>query len=80
VSYRVLFEAGAVFDIETAFEWYEARRTGLGSEFAGSIALAAEALARDPNQYPMTHKPFHWLKLRKFPYAITSASKETLWR
>jgi hypothetical protein len=34
VSFRVVIEEPAVRDMETAFEWYEARRTGLGAEFA----------------------------------------------
>jgi plasmid stabilization system protein ParE len=70
VSFRVVFEVPAVRDAEEAFQWYEARRSGLGAEFAGAIALAAETLGRDPVQFPVTHPPFRWIKLRKFPYAL----------
>ena len=70
MSFRVVFEAPAVRDIEATFEWYEARRSGLGSEFAGTLAAAAEMLSRDPHQFPLTHEPFRWVKLRKFPSAV----------
>ena len=70
MKYRVLIEPPAARDIETAFEWYEERRSGLGAEFLGTIAMAFETLARDPAQFPVTHEPFRWVKLRKFPYAI----------
>jgi toxin ParE1/3/4 len=70
VSYRVLIEPAAAGDIEEAFRWYEARRTGLGAEFVATIAVAFEALTRDPAQFALTRDPFRWIKLRKFPYAI----------
>jgi toxin ParE1/3/4 len=70
VTFGVVFEAPAVRDIEAAFAWYEARRTGLGAEFAAAIAAAAEVLARNPEAFPVTHLPFRWIKLRKFPYGV----------
>jgi plasmid stabilization system protein ParE len=70
VTYQVRLEAPAAHDIETAFEWYEARRSGLGAEFLASVAAAAETLGRDPFQFPVTKEPFRWIKLRKFPYGV----------
>jgi toxin ParE1/3/4 len=70
VSFRVVFEAPAIRDVEAAFEWYEARRSGLGAEFVGTVATVAETLTRIPEQFPTTHEPFRWIKLRKFPYAV----------
>ena len=70
MSFEVLLEASAARDIELAFEWYESRKTGLGADFMRAIAVARDILSRDPQQFPATATPFHWYKLRRFPYAL----------
>ncbi|MBS0507439.1 MAG: type II toxin-antitoxin system RelE/ParE family toxin [Proteobacteria bacterium] len=64
------FQPKAQSEIQDAFTWYEAQRTGLGAEFLRSIATARDQLARDPDRYPVTRNPFRRVKLRRFPYSL----------
>ena len=70
MNFRVRVEAPAARDIETAFDWYESRRTGLGTDLLRAIAAAQDVLAREPRQFPETREPFRWYKLRRFPYGL----------
>ncbi|MBS77422.1 type II toxin-antitoxin system RelE/ParE family toxin [Variovorax sp. Varisp41] len=70
MSFEVRFEAPAQDDLRTAFEWYEVRQTGLGTEFLRSVAAASELLARDPERHPFANAPYRSAKLRRFPYAL----------
>jgi plasmid stabilization system protein ParE len=70
VKFTVIFEASARNDLLAAFEWYEARQSGLGEEFLRSVAAVEESLARNPERYPMAHAPYRSAKLRKFPYGL----------
>ena len=53
-----------------AFEWYQARQSGLGDEFLRSVAAVEEALGRNPERYALVHAPYRSVKLRKFPYGL----------
>jgi plasmid stabilization system protein ParE len=39
MSYQVIISPEAEFDIQDAFEWYEQRNSGLGSEFVRAVAI-----------------------------------------
>ena len=70
MSFRVRFEAPARKDVVAAFEWYQARQSGLGDEFLRSVAAVEEALGRNPERYALVHAPYRSVKLRKFPYGL----------
>jgi hypothetical protein len=70
VTFEVVFESPASLEMTQAFEWYESRKSGLGSEFLRSVALARDLLASDPIRFSETRPPFRWIKLRKFPYGL----------
>jgi hypothetical protein len=70
VTFEVVFESPASQEVKVAFEWYESRKSGLGSEFLRSVALARDLLVSDPKRFSVTRVPFHWVKLRKFPYSL----------
>jgi toxin ParE1/3/4 len=70
VTFTVQFEASAKNDLVAAFEWYEARQSGLGDEFLRSIAAVEESLVRNPKRYPVANEPYRSAKLRKFPYGL----------
>ena len=50
-TYR--FEADAVveFDVEAAFEWYEAEEPGLGLQFVQQLRLAYQRIQEHPSAY-----------------------------
>lgn len=70
MKFAVVFEASAKDDLLAAFHWYEARQSGLGEEFLRSVAAVEEALARNPERYPVANAPYRSAKLRKFPYGL----------
>jgi len=70
VTFQTKLEVPAVREIKNVYEWYEARRTGLGAEFLRAITAATQTLQRNPLQFQVTKAPFRWLKLRKYPYGL----------
>ena len=70
MKFTVEFEASAKNDLLAAFEWYEARQSGLGEEFLRSVAAVEESLVRNPMRYPNANNPYRSAKLRKFPYGL----------
>jgi hypothetical protein len=43
-----VFTPAAEADVEDAFEWYEAQRTGLGAAFRHAVDIAVAALEANP--------------------------------
>ena len=57
-------------EISEAFEWYEARVSGLGSDFLLSVDAALHAILRNPQRFPVIHKNLRRILIRRFPYQI----------
>jgi toxin ParE1/3/4 len=70
MSRRIAFARPAIADLENARDWYEAKRPGLGQEFALTIDAAMVRIAAAPEQFPVRHLHFRRMLVRKFPYAI----------
>lgn len=66
----VLLTPEAEHEIAEAFEWYEQRASGLGSEFLRSVDVALSSAARNPALYPSGQHGARRVLLRRFPYAI----------
>jgi len=56
--------------IAEAFAWYEARASGLGSEFLLVLDAAFNSILRTPNLYPQVHKRVRRALIRRFPFAV----------
>ncbi len=65
-----IFKPLAEIDVEEAFDWYERRRNGLGSDFLLSIEESIERCLRQPNMYPAVHRDIRRALIRRFPYGI----------
>lgn len=50
---RLFVRRAARVDIAEAFQWYEARSTGLGHEFLRAVRVAFAAIERAPEQFPV---------------------------
>ena len=70
MSFSVLFTPEAEAEIGEAFEWYEQRVVGLGSEFLRAVEVAVSSAARAPLQYPVWRRGARRVLLRKFPFAV----------
>ena len=56
--------------METARNWYEEQRAGLGTEFIADVRAALKHVVQAPAAFPQVHDSIRRLLLRRFPYAI----------
>jgi len=57
-------------ELVEAFDWYEERVRGLGSEFLMAVDATVHAIIRKPLQFVKVHKNVRRALLRRFPYAV----------
>ena len=60
----------AEHDIQSAFEWYESQRTGLGAEFLATLRERLEAVRDHPESSPVLYRGIRRAVLSRFPYLI----------
>lgn len=53
-----------------AFDWYEERVSGLGSDFLMNVDAALNAILRNPRRFPVVHNNLRRALIRRFPYQI----------
>ncbi len=70
MSRRLVVRPEAEAEMADAFDWYEERAPGLGSEFLRCVDAVFSAIMRAPQQYPRVHKIVHRALMRRFPYAV----------
>ena len=70
MKYQVVIRPHADDDIRKAYQWYEERADGLGSEFLRAVVAATERLERSPLTFKIERGKYRRLHLRKFPYAL----------
>ncbi len=66
----VLIRPAAAADIEDAFEWYEAQRSGLGEEFLETLTSSLNQIAKNPQIYQVIYRETRRALLKRFPYSI----------
>jgi len=57
-------------DVVAAFEWYEAHRAGLGSQFADEISRTYAAIEAAPLRFPVVLDDIRMAMVRRFPYLV----------
>ena len=67
---HVVFRPQAEAEALEVRRWYDARRTGLGSEFGVEVARLIERIAAGPLAFPRAHQETRRAVVRRFPYAI----------
>ena len=60
----------AEHDIQSAFEWYEAQRAGLGDEFLVALRERLEAVRSYPESSPILYRDVRRTVVSRFPYLI----------
>ena len=66
----LLIEPDAEADIDSAFDWYETQRTGLGSEFLAELALVLQSIESSAEQYPILIGRTRRALMRRFPFGV----------
>jgi toxin ParE1/3/4 len=57
-------------DIQSAYDWYQAKQPGLGTEFIEDFRRAYYRLRRSPDFYSIRFFNVRRLNLERFPYGI----------
>ena len=68
MSRRLIVRPEAEAEMTDAFDWYEDRVPGLGSEFLLCVDAVFSGILRSPQQYPRVHKVVRRALTRRFPY------------
>ena len=66
----MVFRPQAEDDVLEVHQWYEARREGLGSEFAVAVDELLARIAANPLGFQRAHGEARRAVLTRFPYAI----------
>jgi plasmid stabilization system protein ParE len=64
------FRPAASADVDTAYEWYEEQRAGLGEEFLAAVDAAVASIVEYPEAYPVVHRGTRRILLEHFPYGL----------
>ena len=67
---RLFLRKPARAAIAEAFQWYEARSTGLGFEFLRAVRVALAGIERAPEQYPLALDDIRKALVPRFPYVV----------
>ena len=70
MSRRLIVRPEAEAELVDAFDWYEDRVPGLGSEFLLCVDATFNAILRSPYQYPHVHKIVRRALTRRFPFEV----------
>ncbi len=60
----------ADLDVEAAFAWYEAQRTGLGLEVLDALRDTYRRILDNPRKYQVQRSGIRRALLRRFPYGV----------
>ena len=70
IQYRIVTDARADRDVESAYDWYEAERPGLGLEFLTELRSAYDRIVNSPFGYQVVALGVRRALLRRFPYGV----------
>lgn len=70
MSLELIIRAEAEADIADAFDWYEARVRGLGSEFLLVLDAVFNSIIKNHLIYQIVHGNVRRALTRRFPYAV----------
>jgi toxin ParE1/3/4 len=76
VSRRLIVRPEAEAEMADAFDWYEDRVRGLGSQFLLCVDAVFSAILRSPQQFPRVHRVVRRALTRRFPYEAFSVEDD----
>lgn len=76
MSRSIAFRPEAFADAQSAYEWYEAARPGLGDEFLGALEEALDRARERPAADRVMLLDIRRVLLRRFPYAAFFVSDD----
>jgi plasmid stabilization system protein ParE len=70
VTRKPIFRPQADQEVQSARQWYDDQRPGLGVQFADAIDEAVERIASNPLAFPAVYGETRRAVVRRFPYGI----------
>ena len=70
MKYLLTLRKEAELDINSAFEYYENQRFGLGHDFLLCVEEGLSKIERHPSHYKIIYKELRRIAIRRFPYRI----------
>lgn len=70
MTYTVSFRPQALDELQSAQQWYEAQRPGLGWDFEAEVDRIVDRLGRSPLLFPLAHGETRRAIVRRFPYGL----------
>ena len=70
MSYEIILQSEAVWDLREAFEWYEKQGEGLGFEFIEEVESGYLNISKNPLHYPPVNHQFRRIRINRFPYLV----------
>lgn len=70
MSREFIIRPEAEAELTEAFQWYEARAAGLGSEFIRTVDGLFNSIIRNPQAFPVVYKSARRALTRRFPYQV----------
>jgi len=67
---RFVLRPRAENDIQSAFEWYESQRSGLGEQFLTAVRERLEAVRSFPESNSIIYRDVRRAVVSRFPYLI----------
>jgi hypothetical protein len=74
--YDLKIQTEAVLEMQSAFEWYEEQKQGLGFELLDEIENCFKKLKNHPTHYGYINKNFRRIKTKRFPYLLIYETRE----
>jgi plasmid stabilization system protein ParE len=69
-SYTISIQPEAEAEILEAYQYYEDKAEGLGTEFVRAVDASLASIERNPRMYAVVHNDARRALLRRFPYGI----------
>lgn len=70
MQYNIEIRPLASIEIIEAYDWYEAQREGLGTEFLNELEDFYNSLLRNPHAYSYNEEPVRQGRIKRFPYTV----------
>ena len=67
---KPVFRPQADQEVQSARQWYEDQRSGLGMEFANAVDEVLERISSNPLAFSTVHGETRRAVVRRFPYGI----------
>ncbi len=78
MSRELIVGPAAEADLQSAFEWYERQRRGLGLEFLIAIDDAYRAISQRPESFPLVLHRMRRAIINRFPYFVFYSADASL--